>query len=316
MDRPAFPGDVGAPPLPAPMIAITTPTGHIGSSVVRTLLDAGRDDLVLLLRDGSRLDADVRGRVETREGDLQDAAYVRRATEGADALFWLTPNVWSAPDLFAFYAGMADAVTGAVRANGIARVVDLSSEGAQNRDDYGPVSGLGRIEAALDALADEAGTAVRHLRPTFFQENFEAQIGAITQAGAVFFPAPPDTRTGMIATRDIAAVAARLLADDSWTGVEVVPLHGPRDLSYAEAAAVLSRGLDRPVGVQQVPVEALRQQFLGMGASPSYADGLASLYSKIGTPGYTGDPRTEASTTPTELSDYVADTLWPMVDAA
>ena len=307
---------LGLTPSRPMSIAITTPTGHIGSAVVRQLLDAGRDDLVLLVRDASRLPADVRDRVETREGDLQDAAYVRAATEGADALFWLTPNVWTAPDLFAFYESMGETAAGAVRANGIGRVVHLSSEGAQNRDDFGPVSGLGRIEAALDAVAAETSAAVRHLRPTFFQENFEAQIGPITQAGAVFFPAPPTTQTGMIATRDIAAVAAALLADDAWTGAEVVPLHGPRDLSYAEAAAALSDGLGRPVGVQQVPPDGLRQQFLGMGASPSFADGIVALYTRIGTPGYSGDPRTDASTTPTELSTYVADTLRPMVEAA
>ncbi len=297
-------------------IAITTPTGHIGSALVGRLLDADRTDLRLLLRDASRLPADVRDRVETHEGDLQDAAYVREATAGADALFWLTPNVWTAPDLFGFYESMGETAAGAVRENEIARVVHLSSEGAQDRDGHGPVSGLGRVEAALDAVAGETGAAVRHLRPTFFQENFEAQIGAITQAGAVFFPLPPDTRTGMIATRDIAAAAADLLVDDAWTGVEIVPLHGPGDLSYAEAAEILSDGLGRPVGAQQVPEEALLQQFLGMGASPDVARGVVTLYTRIGTPGYSGDARTDASTTPTELATYVADTLRPMVEAA
>lgn len=297
-------------------IAITTPTGHIGSALVRRLLDAGRDDLVLLLRDASKLPTNVRDRVETREGDLQDPAYVRAATEDADALFWLTPNVWTTPDLFDFYAEIAEAVTGAVRENRIGHVVHLSSEGAQNRDDFGPVSGLGRVEDALDAVAAETGAAVRHLRAGFFQENFEAQIGAITQAGAVFFPAPPETQTGMVATRDIAAAAADLLLDDGWTGTEVLPLHGPRHLSYAQAAAVLSEELGRPVVARQVPVDALREQFLGMGASPSFVDGLVALYPRVGTPGYSDDARTGASTTPTELSTYVADTLRPMVEAA
>lgn len=296
-------------------LAITTPTGHIGSALVRRLLDAGREDLVLLVRNASALPADVRERVETREGVLQDAGFIREATAGADALFWLSPADWTTPDVYGWYERLGDAAAGAVRANGIGRVVHLSSRGAQERSGYGPVSGVGRIEAALDAVAAETGAAVRHLRPTFFMENFEPQLGAIAGAGSVFFVTPPETTTGMIATRDIAATAAELLLDGSWTGQEAVPLDGPRDYSYAEAAAVLSAGLGRPVGVQQIPGAALEQQLAGMGATPAWTASFVELYTGVGTPRYTGTPRTAASTTPTALETYVADTLRPMLDA-
>ena len=201
------------------------------------------------------------------------------------------------------------------RDGGIGHVVHLSSEGAQNRTDHGPVSGLGLIEHALDAVASETGAAVRHLRPTFFMENVEAQLGAIAGMGAVFFPVPPATTTRMIATRDIAARAADLLRDLSWTGTGVVALHGPAALSYADAARVLTDGLGRPVEARQVPRGALVAQFVGMGASPGYAAGLVTLYEAIGTDAYSADPRTDASTTPTTLGAYVADTLRPMFDA-
>lgn len=292
-------------------LVITTPTGHIGSALVRRLLDAGRTDLRLLVRDASKLPADVRDRVETREGVLQDAGFVREATAGADALFWLSPNDWTTPSLYGWYEQMAASLTGAVEANGIGHVVHLSSEGAQERSGHGPVSGLGRIEEALGATT----AAVRHLRPAFFFENFEAQLGAIAGAGAVFFPMPPSTSTGMIATRDIAAAAAERLLDLSWRGTEAVTLQGPRDYSYAQAAAVLADGLGRPVEVQQVPGAAVAQQFVGIGATPEWAEGLVELYMKIGTPGYSAEPRTEATTTPTTLEAYVVDTLRPMLDA-
>ena len=292
-------------------LAITTPTGHIGSALVRNLLDAGRTDLVLLVRDASKLPADVRDRVETREGVLQDAGFVRRATEGADALFWLSPNDWTTASMYGWYETLAAAATGAVAANGIGHVVHLSSEGAQEREGHGPVSGLGRIEDALDAT----GAAVVHLRPTFFYENFEAQLPAIAGAGAVFFPRPADTQTGMIATRDIAAEAAARLVDLSWNGRHVVTLQGPQDLSYAQAAEVLSAGLGRPVAAQQVPEAALRQQLMSFGATEVWADGLVELYTRIGTEGYSVEPRSEATTTATPLSAYVAETLRPMLDA-
>ena len=291
-------------------LVITTPTGHIGSALVRRLLDAGRDDLVLLVRDASKLPDEVRPHVETREGELQDAGYVRAATEGADALFWLSPSDWTTPDLYDWYETLGRSAAGAVEANGIGHVVHLSSEGAQERSGHGPVSGLGRIEDALDGT----GAAVRHLRPTYFMENFEEQLGPILQAGAVFFPVPDTTTTGMIATRDIAAVAADLLLDLRWSGREVLTLQGPRDLSYVEAARVLSDGLGREVTAQQVPEAALKGQLQGMGATEAWADGLVELYTKIGTEGYADTPRSEATTTPTTLETYVADTLRPMLD--
>ncbi|MEM1125853.1 MAG: NAD(P)H-binding protein [Bacteroidota bacterium] len=289
-------------------IAITTPTGHIGRQLVDHLL-AHDEPVIVLLREAAKLPAAVRERVTTYEGVLQDPAYVQEATQGADALFWLSPNHITAPSMYGWYEEMAQAATSAIAANGIGHVVHLSSQGAHHRDGMGPVSGLGRVEEALDATE----AAVRHLRPTFFMENFEAQLGAIQQAGAVFFPAPPETTTGMIATQDIARTAADWLIDRSWQGTDIVPLHGPRDYSYAEAAAVLTEALGRPVRAQQVPPEAVREQVLGYGASPDYADALVTLYTRIGRPEYVGSPRSAATTTPTTLETYVRTTLRPML---
>lgn len=293
-------------------IVITTPTGHIGSALVLHLLDAGRSDLVLLVRDASRLADEVRARVATREGVLQDADFVRTATEGADALFWLSPPDPSSPSLFGWYEALGASASGAVRANGIGHVVDLSSEGAQDRDAYGPVSGLGRVEAALEATE----AAVRHLRPTFFFENFGAQAAAIRDAGAVFFPVPTTRQTGMIATADIARRAADLLLDLGWSGTEVVGLHGPRDLSYDEAAAALADALGRDVRAQEVPPEALAGQLAASGASPDWVDGFVRLYTSIGAPGYRAEPRTAETTTPTELADWARTSLRPALEAA
>lgn len=293
-------------------IAITTPTGHIGSALVRDLLGRGHTHLRLLLRDASKLDADVRDAVETREGALQDAAYVREATDGADALFWLSPPGWTEAGLVEWYDTMGRNAAAAVQANGIGHVVHLSSEGAQDRENFGPVSGLGRIEEALDAVAGETGAAVRHLRPTFFFENFEGQ--PIAQTGQVFFPAPTTRTTGMIATADIAAVAADLLADRSWAGTDVVPLYGPRDLSYDEAAAILSESLGRDVTATQVPPDAVREQFRGMGAPDDWVEGFVALYTAIGADGYRESPRDAASTTPTPLGEWARRSLKPLLE--
>jgi hypothetical protein len=56
-------------------IVVTTPTGHVGSRVVRLLLQAG-----------------VRPRVLVRDPARLDAAFVREATAGARTVFWVDPT--------------------------------------------------------------------------------------------------------------------------------------------------------------------------------------------------------------------------------
>jgi hypothetical protein len=40
-----------------------------------------------------------------------------------------------------------------------------------------------------------------------------------------------------VATRDIDAAASRLSLDESWSGVDEVPLLGPEDLSFNDLAS-------------------------------------------------------------------------------
>jgi len=54
-----------------------------------------------------------------------------------------------------------------------------------------------------------------------------------------FGPIDPDKKLPLTATRDIGAVAGRLLADETWTGQEEVPVLGPEDLSCNDIAAII-----------------------------------------------------------------------------
>ncbi len=60
-------------------IAVSTPTGILGSHVVRLLLQAGVRPR-LLMRDPAKLDRETRQLVDVRVGDQGDAGYVRAAT--------------------------------------------------------------------------------------------------------------------------------------------------------------------------------------------------------------------------------------------
>ena len=78
-------------------IAITTPTGNIGRSLTRRLLDQGGHELILLARSPDKLKEEQAKGAKIVQGDLGDAAYVKKATQGADAFFFLCPPNFSVP---------------------------------------------------------------------------------------------------------------------------------------------------------------------------------------------------------------------------
>ena len=82
-------------------MVITTSTGHIGGKLTEILL-AENADLTLIVRDPAKLSEDVRRRVTVKQGDLMDAEFVQKATEDADALFFLPPPSFTATDAAAY----------------------------------------------------------------------------------------------------------------------------------------------------------------------------------------------------------------------
>jgi len=111
-----------------------------------------------------------------------------------------------------------------------------------------------------------------------FMENTARQIGSIRDKGVFFGPIDPGKKLPFTATRDMAAVAAKLLADDSWTGQEDVPVLGPQDMSFDDQAAIISDVAGRPVRYQQIEYDQFKQQFLDRGASESVAQGYVDMY--------------------------------------
>lgn len=288
-------------------IAVTTPTGNIGSRVVEKLIEAGAD-LTLLARDPSRLPDDVRARATIRQGTLEDADFLREATAGADALFLLIPPHYTTDDWAGFQLGIGRAAADAVRANGIRRVVLLSSGGA-HRDDLFAVSRSGQVERMLE----EAAPDVVSLRAGFFMENFLSAVPTIADHGAIYLSLSPDTSLAIVATRDIGDVAARWLLDGSWSGHHVAGVHGPADLTPADVARAFSAVLGREVRYVQVSEEDARQALRGMGASEHVADEYPRLFTALDRHAADREPRTAETTTPTTIETWARETLLPLV---
>ena len=290
-------------------IAITTPTGNVGSHVVRMLCQAGVRPR-LLLRDPARLDAEVRDQVELAVGDQRDAGYVAEATRGVEAVFWVHPDDWSLPDPDADAERTGEGLAAAMRQNGIARVVFLSSIGAEKRRGAGFVDGLARIEQRLDAARAETGTALLHLRCGYFMTNLLMELDGL-RAGRLTTIRPLDDPMPWVDPRDIATVATlRLLAGD-WTGRQVQAVHGPADLTWTEAAAALSAGTGVPIEAQQITDDEQRAALRDAGMSEVAVEGIVGM--SIGKrEGFIPEqPRSVLTTTPGSLAGWAITHLRP-----
>jgi uncharacterized protein YbjT (DUF2867 family) len=87
----------------------------------------------------------------------------------------------------------------------------------------------------------------------------------IAKAGQIFVPIQASKRWPLVATADIAAKAACWLLDRGWTGHHRVGVHGPRDLSTDEAAAIISSVLGKPVKCIDATLDQARGILKGMG---------------------------------------------------
>jgi uncharacterized protein YbjT (DUF2867 family) len=220
------------------MITVLGATGRTGGEVARRLLAAG-ERVRAVGRSAERL-AGVAG-AEPFAGDAGDPDVLTAAMTGADAAYVVFPYDPTATGYAAQQRRLGEAVVVAARAAGVGHVVALSSIGADVPAGTGFVAALHAQEQRLAAL-----DAVLVLRAGSFFENFGEALEMVRVAGVVADAVDPDVPVPMVATRDVAAAAADALLGRDWTGTVVREVHGPRELSYAEATAVLGARIGRP----------------------------------------------------------------------
>lgn len=298
------------------MIVITTPTGAIGSQVLRALFESGPENgekLRVIVRDPTKLADAVRDRVDVVPGSHGDPEVVDRAFAGADAVFWLAPPAAHAPSLEAAYPGFTRAAAAAITAHGVGHVVGVSALGRGT-----PVAGrAGLVTAtlAMDDLIASTGAAYRALANPSFMENLLGEVRSIRDEGVFTGTAAPDRTAPTAATRDIAARAAGLLLDRSWTGVGSVPVLGPQDLSPDDKARIMSDVLGRSVRYQRQSLDDLGATLAGYGMGPAFVQGMVDLMRAKDEGLDDGVQRTPRTESPTTFRQWCEEVLAPAVRA-
>ncbi|TIS97181.1 NAD(P)H-binding protein [Mesorhizobium sp.] len=292
------------------MIVITTPTGTIGHQVLETLLDSG-EPIRVIARDPSRLSSHTRERVEVVQGPHGDIDVVNQAFDGADAVFWLVPPDSHAESIETAYVDFSRPACDAIKSQGVKRVVAVSAlgRGTAMAGKAGHVS----ASLAMDDLIASTGVSYRALTMPSFMDNILRQVEPIRNQGMFFGPISVDRKLPTCATRDIAAVASKLLLDSSWSGQDSVPILGPEDLSFNDMAQIMSQVLEKPVRFEQISFEAFKAGFIERGASKAFAQAMVDMMVAKNEGLDNAEPRTPESTTPTSFRQWCEEVLKPAV---
>jgi len=256
------------------MIVVTTPTGRIGHQILAHLLD-GDEPIRIIARDPSRIDPDVRRRVEVVEGSHSDPAVLDRALAGVGSLFWLIPPGVGMEDARAQYLSFAHPACEAVRSHGVAHVVSVTSAG------HGWPKSAGLLSAAfaMDAEIERSGASYRALSAPWFMENLLRETDAIHERGTFAMAYERDRSLASVATQDIAAAGATFLADRSWDGQEYLPIFGPDNINPTEMAEVISDVLGRTVTYTELNLADVASAMAQRGVSENRVRDMVEMIS-------------------------------------
>jgi uncharacterized protein YbjT (DUF2867 family) len=288
------------------MIVVTTPTGQIGSQLVSNLL-AANEAVRVIVRDPAKLAADLRGKARIVQGSTDDESVLMRALEGAESLFLLVPPSFTTNDVTDYYLRFTRPVCRAIERQQVKRVVTVSGIGRHATVNAGPVTAA----FVKDEELERTGVDLRALWCPGFMENMLRQLDPLRHQGVFFSPNRPDLKRPLAATRDIAATAAKLLLDRSWTGQGGVAVLGPEDLSFNDMATIMTDVLGKPIHFQSVPAEAYKAQMLQLGASEAFAQSLMDMLAAKDNDLDRTEPRTPENTTPTSFRQWCQDVLKP-----
>jgi NAD(P)H dehydrogenase (quinone) len=243
------------------MYSITGITGNVGGALARALL-AGGHTVRAVVRDADKGRAWAERGCEVALAEMQDPIALTAAFEGADGVFVLPPSEFDPRPGFPEARAVIDAVKRALQAASPAKVVCLSTIGAQSsRPNLLTQRTL--MEQELSAVAM---MSIAFLRPAWFMENAAWDVAPARDSGVIHsFLQPLSRAIPMVATADVGRITAELMLE-SWAGRRIVELEGPKRVSPLDIAASFAKALGRPVDAVAVPHQEWEALFRSQGA--------------------------------------------------
>ena len=295
IDRAAPRGDCGS----TVVITVTGSTGTIGSELVRLLSQAGVATRAIA-RGAAK--AQALPHVTTLAADLRDPQSLDAALSGTERLFLLTGNDPG-------FAPVQIGVVGAAARAGVQHVVKLSALGASDHSR----SGIARAHWEVEQAIQRSVIPWTMLRPHAFMQNWLGEVAESVRAERVIYSPIGAGRVPFIDTRDIAAVAAKVLLDPRDHSGKKYVLTGGTAVGYADVAEALSRLMGKTVTYRAITMEEARARLAGKGVPAELIDATLAIaaYQRDGGPTAVVSPTVERllGRPPLTIEEFVRDHL-------
>ena len=247
-------------------------SGNVGTPVALELARLGHQVTLTVRTPKPNADWDKLG-IRQVPFDINDQASMTGALKGGEAFFSLTPLV----------ENLVAAGTSAIRAAeeaGIRKIVRMSAQSAS------PAAAiqLGRWHFAVEKAAEDSGIPFTILRPANFMQNYLTFGTPETIKTQSSFYAPMgDGKISVIDTRDISAVAARILVESGHEGKRY-DLTGDESLSNQEIAEIISKALGRKITYVSIPAAKAKEAMASNGM-PGWLIAMLSELNEFGAAG-------------------------------
>ncbi|HTQ27490.1 MAG TPA: NmrA family NAD(P)-binding protein [Puia sp.] len=252
---------------------VTGGAGHISKPLVLALLKAGKQ-VTVIGRNPEHLKELTAQGATAAVGSVEDGSFLAKTFNDADAVYTMVPPKWDVSDWKGYIGSIGQLYADALKKSRVKYVVNLSSVGAHMPTECGPVSGLYRVEQALNGLS---GVAVRHLRPGFFYENLLANIGMVKNMNIMGGNyGDRNVKMVLVEPADIASVAAKELLTLNFTGHSVLYIASD-ERKTGDIAAVLGKAVGKPdlpwvEFSDEQAIQGMKQAGLSEEVSRNYAE--------------------------------------------
>jgi uncharacterized protein YbjT (DUF2867 family) len=242
------------------MILITGASGNVGKEVLKQTTASGAK--VRAAFQTANKAATAPSGVEIATLDYNQPETLRTALKGVDKVFLVGPP---AQNLVTLERKAVDAIKQA----GGPHIVLLSAMG-------GRAAIYPRQHAESEDYIKSSGVPYTFLRPNGFMQNLVNYNAPTINSQNAFYGCQGEGKVSHVDMRDVAAVAVKALTEDRHQG-KTYTVTGPRALTNAELAQILSDDLGRDIRYVDLPVEQFKQALLGAGLPEWSANALIDL---------------------------------------
>jgi nucleoside-diphosphate-sugar epimerase len=222
-------------------ITLTGAAGNITKPLAEKLLDAGHQ-VTVIGRNADNLKALSDKGATLKIGSIEDADFINEAFKGADVVYTMIPVPYHRTDWVAFGELIGENYRNAIAANGIKKVVNLSTYGAHKLEGIGAINSIGQLEKSLNKLND---AEVIHLRAGYFYSNLFRQIDTLKAMGVLGANyGSSDGKMIFVHTQDIADVAFEAITHSSFPSKE--PYYVVSDIrTWNEVAELIGKAIGK-----------------------------------------------------------------------